>query len=85
MTEHPCAGMSKAEISAFEAFAINRLPRCSKKTIEELLARGVIATGEKKLDFHDGLPPSVVPDYYVPLPVHMQWCAWASERYRGKI
>jgi hypothetical protein len=31
--------------------------------------------------FSDGLPPLVVDDFYVPLPVHLQWCEWGAERY----
>jgi hypothetical protein len=82
MSEHPCEGMTKAEIAAFEAIAINLRPNCSKKTIEKLLARGVIANEERNLHFGDGLPPVAVDDYFVPLPIHYQWCQWASERYR---
>ena len=76
MTEHPCRGMTRAEIAAFEAIAINRSPHCSKRTFEKLLSRGVIEKFEKK---------SLFDDYFVPLPIHIQWCEWASERYRGKL
>lgn len=85
MTDHPCDGMSRAEISAFEAIAINRPPNCSKRTIEKLLARGVIASQETKMRFREDLPPSVVANFYVPLPVHIQWCEWAEKRHRGKL
>lgn len=84
MTEHPCQGMTKAEIAAFEAIAINRPPHCSKQTLERLISRGVIERHGKKANFRDGLP-SIITDFYVPLPVHIQWCEWASERYRGKL
>jgi hypothetical protein len=85
MTKHPCEGMTKAEITAFEAIAINRSPNCSKKTIEKLLARGVIVDEKRNVNFKDGLPPVAVDDYFVPLPIHYQWCQWVSERYRGTI
>jgi hypothetical protein len=84
MTKHPCEGMTRSEITAFEAIAINRQPRCSKKTIDTLLARGVIAKEEKQVHLADGLPPSVVSDYYVPLPVHVQWCEWAAWKQRDR-
>jgi hypothetical protein len=84
VTEHPCQGMTKAEIAAFEAIAINRPPHCSKLTLERLIARGVIERYGKKANFRDGLP-SIITDFDVPLPVHIQWCEWASERYRGKL
>ena len=48
MTEHPCKGMTKAEIAAFEAIAVNRPPHCSKRTLDKLLSRGVIEKYEKK-------------------------------------
>src|SRR5258708_7460737 len=83
MAEHPCQGMTKAEISAFEAIAINRPPRCSNRTLERLLARCVIAREEKRISLRDGLPPSVVSTFYVPLAIHMQWCEWTGERHRG--
>ena len=82
MTKHPCQGMTKAEITAFEAIAINRSPNCSKKTIEKLL---VIVDEKRNVNFKDGLPPVAVDDYFVPLPIHYQWCQWVSERYRGTI
>lgn len=75
MTKHPCEGMTKAEISAFEAIAINRPPNCSKRTIDKLLVSGVIANEKHNLHFRDGLPPSTVDNYFVPLPI---------ERYRGR-
>jgi hypothetical protein len=37
MTKHPCEGMTRSEITAFEAIAINHQPRCSKKTIDTLV------------------------------------------------
>jgi hypothetical protein len=77
--------MTKAEIAAFEAIAINRSPRCSNRTLDKLLARGVIEKYEKTALFHDGLPPAIATDFFVPLQVHMQWCEWASGRYRGKL
>jgi hypothetical protein len=77
--------MTKAEIAAFEAIAINRPPRCSRRTLEKLLSRGVIETQEERIAFRDGLPPSVVDHFFVPLPIHIQWCEWAAERYRGKL
>jgi len=76
VTEHPCRGMTRAEIAAFEAIAINRSPHCSKRTLERLFSRGMIEKSERK---------ALLDDYFVPLPIHIQWCEWASERYRGKL
>jgi hypothetical protein len=55
-----------------------------KETIDELLSRGLITREERKAHFADGLPPSTIADYFVPLPIHYQWCRWASERYSVK-
>lgn len=74
--EHPCKGMTRAEIAAFEAIAINRSPHCSKRTLEALLSRGLIEKEERK---------NLSDVYFVPLPLHIQWCEWAGERYRGKL
>jgi hypothetical protein len=82
MVKHPCDGMTRAEINAFEAIAINLKPDCAKKTLERLLERGVIKKHEKTVFFRDGLPPQIETDFYVPLPIHYQWCEWASEKYR---
>jgi hypothetical protein len=79
--QHPCHGLSRAERNAFEAIAINLKPKCSARTIQRLLERGLIAKQEKSVHFSDGLPPLVVDDFYVPLPVHLQWCEWGAERY----
>jgi hypothetical protein len=74
--EHPCKGMTRAEIAAFDAIAINRSPRCCKRTLEALLSRGVIEKSAEK---------TLSDVYFVPLPLHIQWCEWASERYHGKL
>ena len=76
MTKHPCRGMTRAEIAAFEAIAINRSPRCSKRTLEKLLSRRVIEKSDRK---------ALLDNCFVPLPIHIQWCEWASQRYRGKL
>jgi hypothetical protein len=82
MAQHPCYGMTKSETKAFEAIAINLTPSCSKKTLIRLLERGVIVKQEKRVPFCEGLPAAVVDQYYVPIPIHMQWCEWASQKHR---
>ena len=56
MIKHPCDGMKASEKAAFEAIAVNQPPRCSKKTIDALLEKGVISKLEKSMGFRDGLP-----------------------------
>ena len=47
----------------------------------KILQRGVIASQETRISFRDGLPSTIVTDYYVPLPIHYQWCEWGSEQF----
>ena len=85
MTDHPCKGMTRAAINAFEAIAVNQRPHCSKATLQKLVDRGLIVKETKTMHFGDGLSAAKIDDFYVPLPIHYQWCEWGSERYRGKI
>jgi hypothetical protein len=78
MTDHPCKGLTKTQREAFERIAINQFPRCPQSTLDALLKRGVIeCTNEAR---RDALGSYLVQNYYVPLPVHAQWCEWASEQ-----
>ena len=79
MTDHPCKGMTPAQIAAFEALAINQTPHVGQKTIDILIKRGVVAYGPFKT-MRDALGTYTVPTFYVPLPIHAQWCEWCSEQ-----
>ena len=80
MTDHPCKGMTKAQIACFERLAISQPPYAGDKTLKALLARGVIEGAERKsIDPKSGLRFSWM-EYHVPLSVHAQWCEWCSEQ-----
>lgn len=79
MTDHPCKGMSKAQRRAFELIAVNQSPSCKWDTIEELLRAGVIQQDVSETR-RDAMGVYTIPHFYVPLPVHMQWCEWCSEQ-----
>lgn len=79
MTDHPCKGMTEPQREAFERIAISQHPMAQEKTIEALLKRGVIARDANEVLGRDAFGTITVPRYYVPMPVHMQWCDWASE------
>lgn len=79
MTDHPCKGLTRAQIEAFEQIAINQPPQSGWKTIEALLAYGVIERGEGEKR-RDALGTYEIPNFFVPLPIHMQWCEWCSEQ-----
>lgn len=79
MTDHPCKGMTKAQRDAFEAIAINLQPQCTWPTIDVLLKAGVIERGEGEKR-RDAMGTYEIPSFFVPLPIHMQWCEWCAEQ-----
>lgn len=79
MTDHPCKGMTKVQIAAFEQIAISQSPQCGWKSIDALLKGGVIERGQDDTR-RDAMGVYTIPNYFVPLPVHMQWCDWCSEQ-----
>jgi hypothetical protein len=79
MTDHPCKGRPKAQREAFERIAINQPPAASHKTLVALRAAGLVDYTNKVIG-QDALGKITVPEWFVPLPVHMQWCEWASEQ-----
>lgn len=78
MTEHPCKGMTKAQREAFELIAVNQFPACKWPTIDALLAAGVIERGPSETR-KDAMGIYHIPSFFVPLPIHIQWCEWCSE------
>lgn len=79
MTDHPCKGMTKAQIAAFEAIAINQTPQNGWNSIDKLIERGVIERGPSETR-RDAMGIYTIPSFLVPLPVHAQWCEWCSEQ-----
>lgn len=77
MREHPCKGMTKAQRAAFEQIAINQHPYATHKTLKALREKGLIDYREITIG-RDALGKITVPEWFVPLPVHAQWCAWCS-------
>ena len=85
MTDHPCKGLSKKQRDAFEAIAISMDRAEHQKTIEALLKRGLIVRGDDKVLGRDHFGLITVPTYYVPLPIHAQWCEWCSEQQDAEV
>jgi len=71
--------MTKAQVAAFEQIAINQFPACRWSTIDALLKAGVVAKGPPEVR-RDAMGVYEIPSFYVPLPIHMQWCEWCSEQ-----
>jgi hypothetical protein len=79
MTDHPCKGMTKRQREAFEQIAISQPPRATHKTLVALRERGLIDY-EDEVVGRDALGTITIPRWFVPLPIHFQWCEWASEQ-----
>jgi hypothetical protein len=79
MTDHPCKGLTKAQRAAFEQIAINQVPQCKWDTIDALLKAGVVERGKGEVR-RDAMGTYEIPYFFVPLPIHMQWCEWCSEQ-----
>ena len=79
-SKHPAAGCTAVQRRAFEAIAINQRDGFHPRTIKALLDNGLIFRGDDRIVGHDRFGAVIVSDYYVPIPVHIQWCRWASEQ-----
>lgn len=79
MTDHPCKGMTKAQIAAFERIAVNHEPMATHKTLLALRAKGLIGYTDKVIG-RDALGKITVPEWFVPIHAHLQWCQWCSEQ-----
>lgn len=81
MTDHPCKGLRKNQRDVFEQIATgNAFPCTPKRNLTILEERGLIQRTEDKCLGVDSFGPVKIPQYYVPLPIHMQWCEWCSEQ-----
>lgn len=79
-TSHPCSGMTQAQRRDFELIAINERPLGGHRTIKALKARGLIKEAPPKVVGRDALGTITIPQWEVPIPIHMQWCKWCSEQ-----
>jgi hypothetical protein len=79
MVDHPCKGMTKAQIAAFERIAVNEPNGANHQTLVALRAKGLIDY-ESEVVGRDALGLVTVPRWFVPLPVHAQWCEWCGEQ-----
>ncbi len=81
MTDHPCQGMTEAQVAAFERLAINELPADGWKSIDALEAAGLIK--RERHQARDAMGVYWVTKFHVPLAVHIKWSAWCSEQETG--
>lgn len=80
--KHPCVGMTPAQRRDFELIATNQRPRGGVLTLRALKARGLIEDAPPRVVGRDRFGDIVVPNWSVPLSVHMQWCEWADHSVR---
>lgn len=79
MTDHPCKRLTRAQREAFERVAIYQPPNCKWETIDALLRAGVIERGKGETR-RDAMGVYEIPYFFVPAPIHAQWCEWCSEQ-----
>ena len=78
MVKHPAAGMTKAQRRDFELIAIGQRPRGGVQTIKRLTEAGLIERGDPETVGRDRFGLIKIPRWFVPMPVHMQWCEWCA-------
>ena len=80
MTDHPAKACTKRQREVFEQISCGVAnPRCGANTLNALSLKGLIEA-EWEVVGRDGLGEIKVPRWFVPLPIHMQWCGWCSEQ-----
>ena len=80
--EHPAkaAGCTKRQIEVFDQIASGVTnPRAAQGTLKVLFDKGLIAS-EWEVVGRDCLGEIKLPRWYVPMPLHMDWCSWCSSR-----
>ena len=82
MTDHPAvvANCTKCQIEVFDQIGAGiAKPPASRKTFEALEKKGLIEA-QRDVIGHDRFGPIINTFWYVPIPVHIQWCEWCSEQ-----
>lgn len=77
--KHP--GTTKAQKKVLDEIGSgNFTPWMSAKTAASLLAKGLIVKRGFKILGKDRFGSITVPEYEMPVPVHIQWCMFYSEQ-----
>ncbi|MBN9453844.1 MAG: hypothetical protein J0I42_18045 [Bosea sp.] len=76
---HPCAGLSKRALEAFEQIAIGNDLGHHPRTLETLVSRGLIERRQEQVPGPFRGTSMTVDRYDVPLAVHANWCSWCAE------
>ena len=70
----PHPGRTSAERRALDRIGCGEPPRCSPKTLRNMLDAGLIIDQGGRV-CRDALGTYTVPSYAMPLAVHYQWCS----------
>ena len=79
MTEHPAAKCTKRQREVFEQIAVGNDLGHHRRTIDALTRKGLVEQIGTRVLGRDALGAITIPIYEVPIPLHMQFCRWASE------
>ena len=75
-TKVPHPGRSKAQRAALDAIGCgDNSPIMAPRTRAALLKAGLIQKCGEKVVGRDRFGAIAIPEYEMPIPVHMQWCA----------
>jgi hypothetical protein len=79
VTPHPAK--AKAQRAALDAIGCGDVtPRMADSTRDALLRAELIVEAGRRLVCNDRFGKVYVPEYAMPVPVHMQWCAYWAEQ-----
>lgn len=74
---------TKRQVEVFDQIASGVTnPSCHPSTINALSLKGLIAA-DWELTGRDAFGEIRIPRWYVPIPVHMQWCNWCLTKQSG--
>ena len=77
----PLRGLGKSVREAFGLMTIGERPFISQKTMAAFLERGLIVRMPDKVLGRDAFGAIAVPDYEIPISVHMEWCQWCADNF----
>ena len=72
----PHPGRTPAQRKVLDAIGCGDFsPSMSPRVRDALIAAGLITPAGEKVLGRDAFGPITIPEYEMPIPVHMQWCA----------
>jgi hypothetical protein len=83
MTKYFLPDLSKAQADALDRSGCGdfTLSGVSPKTMKKLLDEGLLRQCGEKVICRDRFGTVAVPEYEMPLPVHIEWTLWNAEQF----